>query len=103
MARTRLCRACKDFHDLDALWPSACAAHFGERASDAPYVRSDGMDPIRSMVSGKMHDSRSAYYAEVRSAGCEIVGNDAGGYGKRPDAAPPGLKKALREALERHS
>ena len=102
MARSRLCRACGDFHDIEAAWPDACSAHFGVPANAAPYVRADGMDPVRSMVSGKMHDSKSAYYAEVRRAGCEIVGNDKAGFGPRPEYRPEGVGRAIKEAMERH-
>jgi hypothetical protein len=55
------------------------------------------------MVTGQMHDSKSAYYAEVRAHGCEIVGDDRAGFGPRPQYRPDGLKQALKAALERHS
>src|SRR5258708_4082330 len=72
--RSRLCRVCQNFHPLEG-WPPACAAHFGAR-TQAPSIRPDGMDAMRSMADGKMYDGRSAYYASVRRAGCEIVGDD---------------------------
>lgn len=102
MARSRLCRACGDFHELEAAWPDACAGHFRTRANAAPSVRPDGMEPIRSMVSGKMHDSKSAYYAEVRRAGCEIVGDDRAGFGSRPEYRPQGVGQDIKRAMERH-
>jgi hypothetical protein len=34
------------------------------------------MDALRSMADGKMYDGRSAYYASVKRAGCEIVGDE---------------------------
>jgi len=40
------------------------------------HVISDTMDPVRSMVSGRVHDSKSTYRNEVHAAGCRIVGND---------------------------
>lgn len=101
MARSRFCRVCKEFHDLEQPWPEACAGHFGVQASDAPFVRADGMDPVRSMVSGKLHDSKSAYYAEVRRAGCEIVGNDRNGYGPRPEYRAQGVGQSIKDAIER--
>lgn len=76
--------------------------HFGVKASDAPYVRPDGMNPIRSMVSGKVHDSRSAYYREVRQAGCEIVGDDRSGFGPRPEARSEGVAQSIKRALAQH-
>lgn len=99
----RLCRACGDFHDLAGAWPSACYEHFGVVASSAPNIRTDGMAPIKSMASGQMFDSKSAYYRDIKQAGCEIVGNDLSGFGKRPDYRPEGLKQAIKEAMERNS
>jgi hypothetical protein len=84
MARSRSCRACRGWHDLAKPWPFECISHFGVIPRPAPNIRTDGMDPVRSMVSGQMFDSRSAYYREVRQAGCEIVGDDRAGFGKPP-------------------
>ena len=72
--RSRLCRVCHSFHPLEE-WPQACAEHFGQRVQ-APSIRPDGMDALRSMADGKMYDGRSAYYASVKRAGCEIVGDE---------------------------
>jgi hypothetical protein len=102
MPRSRLCRACGDFHDTESPWPEACAGHFRTRANDAPNIRTDGMDPVKSMADGKTYDSKSAYYGSVKRAGCEIVGNDAGGFGKRPEYTAPNLRRDLKQALERH-
>ena len=49
-------------------------------ASSAPNIRTDGMDPLQSMADGKHYDSKSAYYASIRRAGCEIVGDDRNGF-----------------------
>lgn len=106
MARAtyRTCKVCRELHEMQT-WPEACYGHFGEPPRQATYVRADGMDPIRSMVSGKMHDSKSAYYGEVRRAGCEIVGDDRGGFGKPPgyqagDVAAD-IKRAVAELSQR--
>lgn len=45
-------------------------------AFPVPHVISDTMTPIKSMIDGRDYDSKAAYYRSVRSAGCEIVGND---------------------------
>jgi len=100
MARSRFCKACEGWHDLNEAWPRECLR---ETAQPAPYVRPDGMDPIRSMVSGKLHDSRSTYYREVRSAGCEIVGDDRAGYGPRYEYRPEGVGRAIKDAIEKLS
>lgn len=39
-------------------------------------VISDTIAPIKSMADGKMYDSKSRYYAEVKARGFEVVGND---------------------------
>lgn len=104
MARSRYCKACNGWHSVDEPWPEACFAHWPARSAGAQhvsfYVRTDGMDPIQSMVSGKVHDSRSAYYREVRQAGCEIVGDDRGGFGKRPEYRPEGVAQSIKRAIE---
>jgi hypothetical protein len=54
-------------------------------AADAPMVRADGMDAIRSMADGKLYDSRSGYYASLKAQGREIVGNERGAFDRRPE------------------
>lgn len=100
MARSRFCKSCQGWHDLAQPWPQECIR---ETVNAAPYIRTDGMDPIRSMVSGKLHDSKSAYYREVRQAGCEIVGDDRAGFGKRPEYRPQGVGESIKRAIERLS
>lgn len=97
----RKCRICSDLHEVKA-WPEACWGHYGEAPRQATYVRPDGMDPVMSMVSGQIHDSRSAYYAEVRRAGCEIVGDDRAGFGPRPEAKSEGVAQSIKRALAQH-
>jgi len=101
MARSRLCRVCGDWHDLNGAWPSECNAHFGTVSEGSgPYVISDNMAPIRSMADGKMYDSKSRYSAEVRARGCRIVGND----NIRQAAKPlPSVRGDLRRALQQLS
>ena len=40
------------------------------------YVISDTMAPVLNMATGRMHDSKSRFRADTRSAGCIEVGND---------------------------
>lgn len=105
MSRSRLCRICGEFHPLDTAWPNGCEGHFGAQADDAPMIRSDGMEPIRSMADGKMYDSRSGYYASVKRAGCEIVGNDRAPFERRPEFNPgrvgPDIKRAIEQLRSR--
>lgn len=72
--------------------------HQGELA---PFVRADGMDAVRSMADGKLYDSKSAYYGSVKRAGCEIVGDDRGGFGPRPEYRPRGIGRDIKTAIEK--
>lgn len=96
MARSRLCRCCKEFHDLEQAWPSACMGHFGARShGEAAYIISDTMDPIRSMADGRMYDSKSRYRGDLRSRGLIEVGNER--ITQRETALPP-VRDALHQA-----
>jgi hypothetical protein len=57
------------------------------------------MDAIRSMASGRMFDSKSAYYADVKAAGCEIVGDDAGGFSGTPGYKGEGVEQEIKTAI----
>lgn len=62
-----------------------------------PGVMSDQMDPVQSMVSGKMHDSKSALRAEYRVTGHIEKGND-----KRPPWKMPRSSRAeIRGVVEK--
>lgn len=100
MARSRLCRVCKEFHSFEEAWPDACLGHFAPRGEQATYVRADGMDPIKSQLDGKVYDSKSGYYGSLRRANCEIVGNDKAGFGPRPEYRPQGVAQDIKRALE---
>lgn len=97
MASSRYCKTCHGWHDLNAPWPAECVRH---TSADAPFVRTDGMDPIRSMADGQTYDSRSAYYSSVKRAGCEIVGDDRGGFGKRPEFTSTGVERDIKHTIE---
>lgn len=98
MARSRACRVCGGWHDLAEPWPSACYGHFGTIATGTgPNIRPDGMDAIENPVDGRKYDSKSAYYAAVKRAGCEIFGNETY-VGKRPELPP--VQHSMRQAIE---
>ncbi len=88
----RACRVCRDWHDLDQ-WPRACVGHFGVRGQrselPAPAIRPDGMGALLSHADGRFYDSKSAYYASIKAAGCEIVGNDTSAIRDRPTYEAP--------------
>lgn len=103
--RSRHCRVCGDWHLIEEAWPAACAAHFairGPRSSlPMPMIIRDGMEPIVSMVDGKVHDSKRAYAADVRAAGCEIVGNDIAPFQPGPrEYVPQGVGQDVKDAIE---
>ena len=86
MARERLCRACRQWHPLDA-WPAECFPKRSDARSGfpTPMVNFDGLGlrGVKSMVDGRMYDSKSSLRAHYRAAGVVEVGNDG------PLVAPP--------------
>lgn len=96
MARSRFCRVCKDFHDLDQAWPQPCLAHFGHQTADPGfYIQSDSIDTFRSMADGKLYDSKSRYRQDLRARGLFEVGNER--VEQRRTDLPP-VRDALRKA-----
>ncbi len=75
------------------------------RAAAAPMIRPDGMAPLRSMADGRTYDSRSAYYASVRAAGCEIAGDERAPFDRRrafePGRAGGDIKTAIEQLRSR--
>lgn len=103
MARSRHCRVCDGWHELEA-WPNECRSHFATRGprSDlaAPMLIRDGMEPIVSMADGREYDSKRAYHKSVRAAGCEIVGDDKAPFDKKPEFVPQGVGESIKQAYE---
>jgi hypothetical protein len=98
MARSRFCRICKEFHDLEEAWPEDCLGHFGAPAMGAaPYVQSDSMAPIISMADGKPYDSKSRYRADLKARGMIEVGNDR--MERRPAPITP-VRETLRQTYQ---
>ena len=105
MSRHRLCKACGEFHCLDEQWPLECVADADHRRSHlpCPSIRPDGMDALQSMADGQTYESRSAYYASVKQAGCEIVGDDRAGFGRQKttdDLIPGNIGGDVKAAIE---
>lgn len=76
----------------------------GERSHfPAPMLRPDGMSDTWNPVDGKHYDSRSQYERAVKAAGCEIVGNDAGHWNRRPEYKPEGVRKDIIDSWNKHS
>jgi hypothetical protein len=97
MARSRFCRCCKEFHDLDQTWPSACADHFGSVSSGGLQIISDTTAPFRSMADGKMYDSKSVYRRDLRARGLIEVGNERVQQRQTP---PPPVRETLRQVRQ---
>jgi hypothetical protein len=66
--------------DLDCLVPKYGRNYFDrhEKRSDlpSPAVHAGGMPAIKSMVDGRIYETKRNYYKSVARAGCEIVGFD---------------------------
>lgn len=76
----RLCRACREWHDVNRAWPQACASHFRVRSARSdlprPTVISDSLDGLQSMVSGERFDSKSDLRRHYKANGVIEVGNE---------------------------
>ena len=75
-------------------------AHHARSDMPAPMLIRDGMDALRSMVTGRMHDSKSALRAEYKAHGVVEMGGEAP---KAPSSAPrPSVTKSeIGEALQK--
>lgn len=78
----------------DYLRPSPARSSLG-----APMIVSDRMEPVQSMLDGRMYDSKSALRATYKAAGVVEVGNDPARL--KPRARPKPDRKAIRDTLER--
>lgn len=105
----RFCKICRGWHSLEEPWPSNCAPERILTRSDlpAPLLIRDGLDDVWNPVDGRKYDSKSAYYAAVKAAGCEIAGSDSSlaTAHEKPAAVktPDGLKDTLKQAFDQHS
>lgn len=103
----RFCKVCRGWHDLDLPWPDNCRPERNMARSDLPTPKliRDGLDDVWNPVDGKKYDSKSAYYAAVKAAGCEIAGNDSSITNPKPveTTVPKGLKDDLKAAWDQHT
>lgn len=77
-SRSKYCRKCTKFHDV-AEWPADCMERQESKRSDlsAPTLIRDCMEPVKSMLDGKMYDSKSALRSTYKDAGVVEVGDDS--------------------------
>lgn len=96
----RLCKFCEGWHDLE-YWPSNCMPEHNWNRSElsGPYIASDTMQPVKSMLDGKLYDSKSKLRSTYRAAGVTEVGNDPAI--KRPFKKPKPDRKAIKASVER--
>lgn len=88
--RSRKCKICDGWHDLEQPWPAECAAHYTPRGNPAPMTIADSMPWTQHPVTGRYHDSKSALRRDTRESGCVELGNDA------PKASRPQIEPMRR-------
>lgn len=98
--RERWCKCCGGWHHLDA-WPHNCLPERNWNRSDlpAPMVIGDSMDPVQSMLDGKLYDSKAALRATYKQAGVVEVGNDSSVLEPKPFKKPKPDRKAIKAAV----
>lgn len=102
MTRQFFDRQAREWVDEDEYWFRKSANSQETARSDtfnAPYLCSDGMDPVQSQLDGRMYDSKSRLRATYREAGVVEVGNDAARLRKRPKIMPD--RQAIRESIKK--
>lgn len=104
MSRERFCKVCGSWHALDRPWPHNCRAEDWTQRSEmaAPMIIRDGMEPVQSMLDGRMYESKRALRATYRQAGVVEVGDEPikpSTPAKKPDRAK--IKEAVGRAFSR--
>lgn len=99
MSRQRKCRVCGGWHDLSEPWPFACLGHYGHMDARAHVVLRDDMPPLRSMLDGKLYDSKSALRRTYRAAGVEEIGNETQKSSRPVTPDRDGIRRALWQAM----
>lgn len=77
MTTYRYCRVCDGVHDV-ANWPDNHREWKPDNRSElaAPMIIRDSMDPVQSMLDGKMYDSKRGLRKTYKEAGVIEVGDD---------------------------
>ena len=102
MARSRKCKCCPEWHDVEE-WPAACAGHYksyhkANPGLATPLINSDTIDLIQSQTDGKYYDSKSALRSEYKRAGVVEVGNDKV---KPKEFDRMAHRKSVRDSIEK--
>jgi len=77
MPSYRFCKVCEGVHDV-AQWPDNHVEWVIDNRSHlaSPMVIRDSMDPVKSMLDGKMYDSKRHLRRTYREGGVIEVGDD---------------------------
>lgn len=99
----RFCKVCRGWHDLDKPWPDNCLPPRLMTRSElpAPGVIIDTMAPVKSMLDGKMYDSKSTLRATYKAAGVTEVGNDPSFTNPKPFKKPRPSRKDIRASIDK--
>ncbi len=100
--RERYCKVCGGWHKLDA-WPHNCMPERNWNRShlSAPMIALDTMEPVRSMLDGKLYDSKAALRATYKQAGVTEVGNDSSVTEPKPFKKPKPDRKAIKASVNK--
>lgn len=90
--RSRLCRACGDFHYLGEPWPCPIGV-----SAKGPQVVGD-LKPYRSMVTGEVIDGRKRHRDHLKANGCIEIGNDTS-HMQRKSIPLPSRKESLHRLM----
>jgi hypothetical protein len=97
----RYCKICTGWHDLDQPWPVECIPVRKDSRSHlpSPMFIADTMEPVKSMLDGKMYDSKRNLRKTYKEAGVIEVGNDPAMF--RPRKRPPPDEKAIARSVDK--
>lgn len=100
--RERWCKVCGGWHNVDA-WPHNCLPERNMNRSSlaAPGFIRDSMEPVQSMLDGKMYDSKSALRATYKAAGVVEVGNDSSITDPKPFKKPKPDRQAIKASVHK--
>jgi hypothetical protein len=97
----RFCKVCRGWHSLETPWPAEChvPVTYARSSLVAPYVITDGLDYVQSMVDGKVYTSKAALRASYKAHGVVEVGNDPQRF--KPPVKPKVERTKILEAVQK--
>ncbi len=99
MSRQRFCRCCEGWHDPEN-WPHNCSVVNWNRSDlSAPMLICDTMEPVQSMLDGKMYDSKHRLRQTYKDAGVVEVGNDSSVINPKPFKKPKPKREEIKAAV----